>query len=369
MPRHWKLALPLMTVFLLSAHGALAVTRDLKLTLKIEDEAGKPVRSFTMPVADSFGGASVAVGDLGRDGVPEIVIANGLGGEPRVHALRRDGTQIGSFLAYDKSFGFGVNVAICDLDGDGLNEIVTAPQRGGGPQVRAFSNVGKPIASFWAYPQDMTAGVAVACRALTSGTVLATQPLTGGTGDLQLWRLDDKTRALVAAKNLTAADTDALRALVAQPNTSATGDLDQNGMAERVVVPGRPPDDQSLAMDPRTIVVDLSEQRLYAYEYGILTNTFLVSTAKAPYKTPLGTRPIMAKVLYVHYAGGVGKDAYDLGVVKYNLRFADHIYLHYAPWHNLFGTPISHGCVNINLSHVQWLYGWAQARDPVIVRE
>jgi lipoprotein-anchoring transpeptidase ErfK/SrfK len=83
----------------------------------------------------------------------------------------------------------------------------------------------------------------------------------------------------------------------------------------------------------------------------------------------LGEHPILAKVPLVHYAGGTGADAYDLGWVPYNLRFYTHIYIHYAPWHNNFGHVMSHGCVNVSLDNMKWIYDWSDEGDAVIVHE
>jgi lipoprotein-anchoring transpeptidase ErfK/SrfK len=74
----------------------------------------------------------------------------------------------------------------------------------------------------------------------------------------------------------------------------------------------------------------------------------------------------------VNYTWNYGPDDprnYDLGPVKYNLRIYPHIYIHYAYWHNNFGRPMSHGCVNVNWDNMKWLYDWAEEGIPVTVRE
>ena len=123
--------------------------------------------------------------------------------------------------------------------------------------------------------------------------------------------------------------------------------------------------------EDKRIDVDVSQQRLYAFEQGILRNSFLISSGRNN-TTPLGDHTVLAKVPLVHYAWNYGEgnpNNYDLGWIPYNLRFYPHIYIHYAPWHNNFGQPMSRGCVNVGLSNVQWIYEWAEEGIPVRVRE
>jgi lipoprotein-anchoring transpeptidase ErfK/SrfK len=146
-------------------------------------------------------------------------------------------------------------------------------------------------------------------------------------------------------------------------------DIDGDGSEEIITAEARPQfgDDRGA----KSIVIDLSEQRLYAYENGLLSNTFLVSTARPPWTTPLGRHTVTAKVPLVHYAwyyGSSSSENYDLGWVPYNLKFFPHIYIHYAPWHNNFGHVMSHGCVNVALDNILWLYEWAEEKISVEVR-
>ncbi|MBI4281855.1 VCBS repeat-containing protein [Candidatus Uhrbacteria bacterium] len=109
------------------------------------------------------GGASVAVGDLNGDGVPEIVVGAGYGREPQVRIFRPDGSVWNKgWLAYAKNFRGGVNVAVGDLDGDRRAEIITGAGRGGGPHVRIFSGTGAIVNSgFFAFTATKRDGVDV----------------------------------------------------------------------------------------------------------------------------------------------------------------------------------------------------------------
>ena len=102
--------------------------------------------------------------DLGTDDVPEILEASSPDSEPRVFVRRLDGSLVGSFLAYDIGMRDGVTLAACDLTGDGVVEIITGTQFGGGPHVRVFTNFGVPTGvQFMAYDPAFIGGVSVAC--------------------------------------------------------------------------------------------------------------------------------------------------------------------------------------------------------------
>ncbi|HEX4612475.1 MAG TPA: FG-GAP-like repeat-containing protein [Urbifossiella sp.] len=111
------------------------------------------------------GGVNVAVGDVTGGGTGEIVVGAGPGGGPAVGVFDAAGNNLRSFFAYDPGFHGGVNVAAGDVTGDGRAEVVTAPQSGGGPNVRVFDPAAGftgPQSSFFAYAPDFTGGVAVA---------------------------------------------------------------------------------------------------------------------------------------------------------------------------------------------------------------
>jgi hypothetical protein len=125
--------------------------------------------------AEFNGGVFVAVGDVTGDGVPEIVTGAGPGGGPHVRIFRVSRppftssvhiNPLGDFFAYSPSFAGGVRVAVGDLDGDGVNELLTAAGPGGGPHVQAFKidTAGRatPVASFFAYDPGFAGGVFVA---------------------------------------------------------------------------------------------------------------------------------------------------------------------------------------------------------------
>ncbi|MFO0807974.1 MAG: beta-1,3-glucanase family protein [Gemmataceae bacterium] len=123
------------------------------------------LRFQLLPYPVTFsGGVRVATGDLDGDGIDDIVTAAGPGGGPHVRAFSGvDGHVLLNFFAYDKSFTGGVFVAVGDVDGDGRDDIVTGADAGGGPHVKVFSGTrGAELMSFFAYDAAFSGGVRVA---------------------------------------------------------------------------------------------------------------------------------------------------------------------------------------------------------------
>ena len=105
----------------------------------------------------------------------------------------------------------------------------------------------------------------------------------------------------------------------------------------------------------RWIDVDLTNQRVYAYEGETVVNSFLVSTGT--WLTPTVTGQYHIYVKYV--SNKMSGPGYYLPDVPYIMYFYGSYGLHGTYWHNNFGTPMSHGCVNLRTEDAGWLYDWA----------
>lgn len=106
------------------------------------------------------------------------------------------------------------------------------------------------------------------------------------------------------------------------------------------------------------IYVDLSTQTLYAYEGGTEVIKALISSGKWG-RTPTGNFNIWIKLRATRMAGGQGADAYDLPNVPWVMYFYNDFGFHGAYWHNNFGYPMSHGCVNMRPIDARELFNWA----------
>jgi hypothetical protein len=122
---------------------------------------GRNVSGFYAYDPRFAGGVYVAAGNTNRLVNDEIVTGAGAGGGPHVRIFTSTGTALGGFFAYPPNFGGGVRVAVGDVDGDGVAEIITGAGPGGGPHVRVFKADGTPIGGFMAYDPGFKGGVYV----------------------------------------------------------------------------------------------------------------------------------------------------------------------------------------------------------------
>jgi lipoprotein-anchoring transpeptidase ErfK/SrfK len=113
----------------------------------------------------------------------------------------------------------------------------------------------------------------------------------------------------------------------------------------------------------RWIDVNLSTQSVYAYEGDTVVNSFIVSTGTSYTPTVTGKFKIWIKLKSTSMSG----PGYYLPNVPYVMYFYKGYGLHGTYWHNNFGTPMSHGCVNLRTSDAEWLYYWASEGTVVNV--
>jgi lipoprotein-anchoring transpeptidase ErfK/SrfK len=94
---------------------------------------------------------------------------------------------------------------------------------------------------------------------------------------------------------------------------------------------------------------------LYAYEGDTIVASFLVSTGVSQYPTVTGEYHIYIKLLSTDMSG----PGYYLPNVPYTMYFYKGYGIHGTYWHNNFGTPMSHGCVNMYTPDAEWMFNWA----------
>ena len=120
------------------------------------------------------------------------------------------------------------------------------------------------------------------------------------------------------------------------------------------------------------IFVNLTEEMLYAYDNDTLFMKEPISTGLEFTPTPLGTFTVYAMTPSRYMQGpipGVSDQAYDLPGVPWELYFTQGgAVIHGAYWHDNFGEPWSHGCVNLSPENARKLYQWAELGIEVTVR-
>lgn len=126
------------------------------------------------------------------------------------------------------------------------------------------------------------------------------------------------------------------------------------------------------ASTTKRIVVDISEQMLYAYDGDALFMKASVSTGLELTPTDRGTFTIFKMTPARYMQGplpGVSSQVYDLPGVPWNLYFTQGgAVIHGAYWHDRFGEQWSHGCVNLPPQKAKELYQWATVGTKVTVQ-
>jgi len=86
------------------------------------------------------------------------------------------------------------------------------------------------------------------------------------------------------------------------------------------------------------------------------------------WSTPLGKHPIWRKAFSMHMSGGTVSGGYDLPGIGWTTLFVGNgVAIHSTFWHNNFGVPMSHGCVNAEPDDAKWIFRWVDppvASDP-----
>jgi len=121
----------------------------------------------------------------------------------------------------------------------------------------------------------------------------------------------------------------------------------------------------------KEIVVSISSQAMWAYEDGSLIISSLVSTgvgAVPETVTPIGYFSIWAKYESQTMEGTISDEYYKVEDVP-DVMYFDYAgnALHGAYWHNNFGSPMSHGCINLPLDVAAFLFDWAPEGTAVTV--
>lgn len=365
-------------------------------------------RTFDVYPRSFRGGLEVAVGDLNGDGTAEILTAPAGGGGPDVRVFDARGSVQLRFDAFDPKFRGGVRLGVGDVTGDGLPEIVVGAGPDGGPQVRVFDAKGRFTGKQWfAFSRTLRSGVypavgdfngdgvgevAVASSATpgtvtiyrANGTLLSsfTPFPQGAVGGVRIVALDvngDGIAEIVATpvtneRRIAAFRMDGTVVQSVTPPVSTAGVVLAAGRDRTLMVVPNQPAVTGRADLPKSIMVDISEQKLRIYEYGRLLSQRSVSTGKWSTPTPIGTFQVRNKVPVAY------SRSFDLYMDWWMAFTPDGAYgVHSLPYWKLknggrfyegtghIGRRVSHGCIRQTLLDAKTLYDWAAVGTPVIV--
>jgi hypothetical protein len=132
----------------------------------------------------------------------------------------------------------------------------------------------------------------------------------------------------------------------------------------RTFAPAPPP--PLLLANERWIDIDLESQILVAFEGELPVYATLVSSGGKDTPTETGVYRMWLKESEADMKGLNGEDPYSVATVPWTQFFSPEkgLALHTAYWHDQFGHPRSHGCVNLAPRDARWLYFWTDPQVP-----
>jgi LysM repeat protein len=201
-------------------------------------------------------------------------------------------------------------------------------------------------------------------RLVISGSAApAAQPKPGTTapsGGVYIVQRGDTLAKIAARYGTTVSALKALNGL-SNPNVIWVGQGLRVGKGSGTISPGpaKPPVSGG---GGKWIDVNLSKQRLTAYQGNTPVFSTLISAGLPRTPTVVGRFKINTKLRATRMRG----PGYDLPNVPYTMYFYKGYAIHGTYWHNNFGRPMSHGCVNMRTSDAAWLFNWAPMGTTVV---
>lgn len=128
-------------------------------------------------------------------------------------------------------------------------------------------------------------------------------------------------------------------------------------------------------VENKRVEVDVTYQTMSCYEGDTEVYFCRVSTgakfnaAGEPvdrWATPVGPHHIWRKLVSIHMSGGTTGGGWDLPGIGWTTLFSgDGVAIHSTFWHNNYGVPMSHGCVNARPEDSHWVWRWTQPVAPL----
>jgi hypothetical protein len=114
----------------------------------------------------------------------------------------------------------------------------------------------------------------------------------------------------------------------------------------------------------KRIEIDLTRQRLTAFEENQPVFTTRTATGYFEGDTPIGEFIVERKQPTRHMASNLQGNEFDLPGVPWVCYISwTGVSFHGTYWHHNYGTPQSHGCINLTPEAAKWIYRWT---DPYV---
>ena len=118
----------------------------------------------------------------------------------------------------------------------------------------------------------------------------------------------------------------------------------------------------------KRIEVSLKDQALTYFLGPYSIKAIKISSGIKKGSTPVGIFKVLQKKPLVTYKGS----NYFFPNTRWNMMFAKtklgNLYIHGAYWHNKFGQPMSHGCINVSYNDMENLYNWTDEDTKIIIQ-
>lgn len=369
---------------------------------------GSEIQRWLAYAENYRGGVVVDAEDIDNDGFSDVIVGTREGGGPHIRIFKSSGQLMGQFFAFDKGDRSGMTLAAGELDSNyagkeivvvqgegaasllrvfsnkgeliaewypfgeeffgGLNititpaqNILVAPSFGDSPTVKSFNGQGRFNAEFLAYYSDFPGGVDLSILHQPSGgwDVLTSPGYSGGA---HIRNFGAEGRVL--SPGFVAFDGE-----YKSGTSVASGDIDGDGLPEIAAAMETTRNAPDGAV--KSIRIDLSEQKLYTYYRGVEQDSYWISSGTSQFPTPTGSFTVSRKRESTRMSWFYGEDNpnnYDLPNVPHVLTFYGPYNIHGAYWHNNFGNPMSHGCINMSLPDAEEIFAWADIGTAVEVQ-
>jgi lipoprotein-anchoring transpeptidase ErfK/SrfK len=153
-------------------------------------------------------------------------------------------------------------------------------------------------------------------------------------------------------------------------DTAPVAQADVPTYSEELFVPPPDPTPTPTVAGTASVEVDPNAEKWFqvsiGQQYGIARQGDVVlwegylSTGKPGFETPTGTYFVNTKLPVQDMEGVIGGEYYNVPEVPSVMYFTDRGHaIHGTYWHANFGTPMSHGCINLPMDVAAWLYDWA----------